>query len=545
MVNSDIMYMIETSKILIEYLKEELERMQAFPIGVQDFMQLRQDNLLYVDKTARLLELIKNGRRYFLSRPRRFGKSLTLSTLDAMFSGRKELFIDLAAEQWVNEKSENPSPVLRFDMSTIATTTSEDIKLSLQEMIYRIAEDFNLNIRSQTLGGILIDLIRQLQKQQGQVVILIDEYDKPILDNLLDFKNANDMREVLRSFYTVLKSCDEYLRFVFITGISKFSKMGVFSAMNNLEDISMDKRFGDIAGYTQSELEYYFADWLNATANVMNISRDELLVRLKDYYDGFSFDGQTRLYNPFSILQCLNKGELRNYWYTSGSPTFIVKYMKEHQISDPEEYRHIEVSSDFADTHEIEYATPESFLYQSGYLTIEKSEGDTLTLDYPNEEVRKSLVRMYLDEIYHVKRYITLGTKLWDALSNRDIAQAVELYNTAIAGVPYDDFPNRNEYWYRSLFVMLLKGAGIVSYAEVHTFRGRSDLLIQFNGLIVVLEFKFAEKSSQVETMMAEGIQQMNDREYAKSYASDGRKVITAVLVADDEKRQITVQATT
>ena len=516
--------------------------MQALPIGVQDFVQLRQDNLLYVDKTARLLELIENGRRYFLSRPRRFGKSLTLSTLDAMFSGRKDLFIGLTAEQWVNEKSENPSPVLRFDMSTIAATTSEDIKLSLQEMIYRLVEDFNLNIRSQTLGGIFIDLIRKLQKQQGQVVILIDEYDKPILDNLLDFHKADEMREVLRSFYTVLKSCDEYLRFVLITGISKFSKMGVFSAMNNVEDISMDKRFADITGYTQSELEYYFADWLNAAANVMNISHDELLVRLKNYYDGFSFDGRTRLYNPFSILQCLNKGELRNYWYTSGSPTFIVKYMKEHQISDPEEYRHIEVASDFADTHEIEYSTPESFLYQSGYLTIEKSEGDTLTLDYPNEEVRKSLVRMYLDEIYHVRRYITLGTQLWDALSNGDIAEAVELYNTAIAGVPYDDFPNRNEFWYRSLFIMLLKGSGVVSYAEVHTFRGRSDLLIQFNNLTVVLEFKFAQKSSQVQNMRAEGTQQINDREYAKSYASEGRKVITAVLVADDEKRQLVAE---
>ena len=513
--------------------------MQALPIGVQDFVQLRRDNLLYVDKTARLLELINYGRRYFLSRPRRFGKSLTLSTLDAMFCGRKNLFKGLAAEQWVEKQSKNPSPVLRFDMSTIETTSSEEVKLSLKETFFRLAEDFNLNIHSQTFSGILIDLIHQLQKQQGQIVVLIDEYDKPILDNLSDLKNADEMRKVLRSFYTVLKSCDEYLRFVFITGISKFSKMGVFSAMNNLEDISMDKHFGDIAGYTQNELEYYFADWLNTTAANMNISHDELLARLKDYYDGFCFDGHTRLYNPFSILQCMNKGELRNYWYTSGSPTFIVKYMKEHHISDPEEYRHIQVSADFADTHEIEYSTPESFLYQSGYLTIEKSEGDTLTLDYPNEEVRKSLVRMYLDEIYHVRRYITLGNQLWDALSSGDIAQAVELYNTAIAAVPYDDFPNRNEFWYRSLFIMLLKGAGIVSYAEVHTFRGRCDLLVQFRDLIVVLEFKFAHKSSQLQNMRAEGIQQVNDREYAKSYASEGRKVITAVLVADDEKHKI------
>ncbi len=303
--------------------------MQMLPIGVQDFVQLRQDNLLYVDKTARLLELIKNGRRYFLSSPRRFGKSLTLSTLDAMFSGRKELFIGLAAEQWVAKQSENPSSILRFDMSTIAATTSEDIKLSLQEMIYRIAEDFNLNIRSQTLGGTFIDLIRQLQKQQGKLVILIDEYDKPILDNLSKLKEANDMREALRSFYTVLKSCDEYLRFVFITGISKFSKAGVFSAMNNLQDISTSHIYGDIAGYTQSELECYFSDRIETLAQSMSITKNELTAKIRKYYDGFPFDGVTRLYNPFSILNFFFDGTFKNYWYTSGSPTFIVKYMSE------------------------------------------------------------------------------------------------------------------------------------------------------------------------------------------------------------------------
>ena len=517
--------------------------MQTLPIGVQDFIQLRQDNLLYVDKTVRLLELIENGRRYFLSRPRRFGKSLTLSTLGAMFSGRKELFIGLVAEQWVTRQSENPSPVLRLDMSSLGSYSDrEGLNQNLVQRLQEIAEDNELKLKASSVCEVVLrQLIRSFFKRGGSVVVLIDEYDKPILDNLADIKKANEMREVLRSFYTVLKSCDEYLRFVLITGISKFSKMGVFSAMNNLQDISASHIYSDIAGYTQDELEYYFSDRIEILAQSMSITENELTDKIRKYYDGFSFDGVTRLYNPFSILNFFFDGTFKNYWYTSGSPTFIVKYMKEHQISDPEEYRHIEVSSDFADTHEIEHSTPESFLYQSGYLTIEKSEGDTLTLDYPNEEVRKSLVRMYLDEIYHVRRYITLGNQLWDALSNGDIAQAVELYNTAIAVVPYDDFPNRSEYWYRSLFIMLLKGAGIVAYAEVHTFRGRSDLLIQFTDLIIVLEFKFAQKSSQVEKMKAEGTQQMNTREYSKSYASEGRKVITAVLVADDEKRQIII----
>ena len=516
--------------------------MKKLPIGVQDFVQLRQDDLLYVDKTARLLALIENGRRYFLSRPRRFGKSLMLSTLDAMFSGRKELFEGLAAEEWVTRQSERPAPVLRFDMSCLrAYSSGEELNL----VIVKGLEDFNLlnDIDvplERTAGGMLLRTIHKLYKQRGQVVVLIDEYDKPILDNLSNLTRANEMREVLRSFYTVLKSCDEFLRFVFITGISKFSKMGVFSAMNNLEDISMDRQFGDITGYTQSELECCFDDWLNSTSADMEIGRDDLLERLREYYDGFSFDGRTRLYNPFSILQCLKKGEFRNYWYESGSPSFIVEWMKEHQILDPEEYRHIVINSnDFISAQEIEQADAASFLYQSGYLTIEKKEEQLLTLDYPNREVKNSLSSMYLKLIYRVEGYALLGNQIWKALRQGDISEIVRLYNTALAGVAYDDFPNRNEFWYRSMFIMLLRGAGIISYSEPHTSKGRADVVIQFNNLTVVLEFKLSKTSAGVEQMKRIGAQQIKERGYAETYSGNGREIITAVLVADNEKRMV------
>ena len=274
----------------------------------------------------------------------------------------------------------------------------------------------------------LLRTIHKLYKQRGSIAVLIDEYDKPILYNLSDVRKANEMREVLRSFYTVLKSCDEYLRFVLITGISKFSKMGVFSAMNNLEDISMDRSCGDIAGYTQSELEYYFSDWLKATSADMGITNDELIERLRDYYDGFCFDGYTRLYNPFSILQCLKKGEFRNYWYESGSPSFIVEWMSEYQILAPEEYRYIVINSnDFISAQEIEQADAASFLYQSGYLTIEKKEEQLLTLDYPNREVKNSLSSMYLKLIYRVEGYALLGNQIWKALRQGDIPEIVRL----------------------------------------------------------------------------------------------------------------------
>ncbi|MBR6900745.1 MAG: AAA family ATPase, partial [Synergistaceae bacterium] len=439
----------------------------------------------------------------------------------------------------VSKQAQNPSPVLRFDMSRLRQYSTGD---ELNEAIIKGLEDYvflnDFEVKAEKkCSGTLLQVIYHLYKTHGQVVALIDEYDKPILDNINDLQRANEMREVLRSFYTTLKSCDEYLRFVLLTGISKFSKAGVFSALNNLADISMLKRYGDIVGYTQEELDKNFAEYLETSSQLMNLTQDELREKIKCYYDGFCFDGKIRLYNPFSMLNFFIDDKFGNYWYKSGSPTFIIKYMKDHAIQDPDEYRHIEVPDDFADSHEIERATPESFLYQSGYLTIEKWEGDVITLDYPNEEVRKSIVRMYLDEIYHVKRYITLGTQLWQALENGNIEATVELFNTALAAVPYDDFPKRDEFWYRSLFLMLLRGAGIISYAEVHTFRGRADLVIQFNDLVVVLEFKFAAKA--VEKVKAEGLNQLKHREYSKSYNTEGHKVVEAVLVADDQERKI------
>lgn len=513
--------------------------MQVLPLGVQDFVQLRHDNLLYVDKTDKLLDLVNNGRRYLLSRPRRFGKSLILSTLEAMFRGEAELFSRLKAEEWVKKQAKNPFPVIRFDMSSREIKTPEIFEKSLASMLKLTALKLDIELIGEVFNDMLEELIIKLYKRNGLIVILIDEYDKPILDSITNLEKTKVMREVLRTFYTMIKSCDNYLRFVFFTGISKFSKTGVFSAMNNLMDISLDQEYADIAGYTQEELEFYFQDWINNAALKMKISSHDLLNRLKDYYDGFSFDGLTRLYNPFSVMSCLSKGRLGNYWYTSGSPSFIVKYMREHNIENPEEYRHVEVSSNFADSYEIECSKPESFLYQSGYLTIEKWENDVIILDYPNEEVRKSLVRMYLDEFYHINGFITLGTQIWQFLTQGNISQVIALYNTAMAGIPYEDFPKRDEYWYRSLFLMLLWGAGFIPFAEVHTYKGRSDVLIQFERLIIVLEFKFAETSSEIDQKKSQGLKQIKDRGYGKKYDAEGRKLVSAVVVASDEERQV------
>ena len=517
------------------------EKLKTLPIGTYNFEKLRRMNCVYVDKTARLVKLVEAGAWYFLSRPRRFGKSLTLSTLDALFSGKAELFRGLAAEAWAAEQAKHPAPVLRFDMSMMSVSDVAQFEGSLNSALTWRAEDAGVTLSSQQPSDKFQELIRALHRQGGPVVVLIDEYDKPILDKIGNLEAAEAMRNSLRTLYTVLKGCDEYLRFVMLTGISKFTKTGVFSAMNNLMDISMTERFGDVVGYTQEELERDFAEWIDDAAGKMGLSRQELLMRTKGYYDGFCFDGTTRLYNPFSILNLFANRRFSNYWYESGSPSFIVAYMKRHEILDPEAYRHLVVKESFASSQEIERARPESFLYQAGYLTIEKWEEQSLTLDYPNREVLDSIAGMYLEHVYNVERYDSIGSDIWRALSEGDIVRGIQLYNTALASIPYHDLARRDESLYRSLFLMLLRGAGITAHGEVPTHRGRSDVLVLFPHRVVVLEFKLARGAGEIEGLRAEGQRQIEEKGYAKPFDADQRAVTSAVVVIDAAKREATL----
>ena len=516
-------------------------KLLSLPIGIQSFERLRSMNKLYVDKTQHLVKLVEENTRIFLSRPRRFGKSLTLSTLEAMFSGKVELFKGLAAEAWVAEQAEHPAPVLRLDMSQRDTADPVKFDESLSLALSWQAEDFGIELLSQGNGDRLQELLRALYKSRGPVVVLIDEYDKPILDKIGDPESAEAMRMALRSFYTVIKGCDEHIRFVMLTGISKFTKVGVFSAMNNLNDLSMDELFGAVVGYTQVELEDNFSGWIDAAAEKMELSRVNFLAQLKDYYDGFCFDGVTRLYNPFSIMQCLQKARFANYWYGSGSPTFIVEYMKRHAVQEPEAYRGLSVKDDFAESQEIERSRPESFLFQAGYLTIREWEERALVLDYPNQEVLDSIASMYLEHVYRVEGYEGIGTSLWRSLRGGDLAETVRLYNTALAGIPYEDFKAPSESFYRSLFLMLLRGAGMTAQGEAHTSLGRSDVLVRFPDRVAVLEFKLAQSAGEVERLRAEGQKQIEERGYAKPYDAENRPVTTGVVVVDAQRRQAAV----
>ena len=525
--------------------------MQLLPIGLQSFKSIRDKdyNYLYVDKTEKLLQLVKTKNSYFLSRPRRFGKSLTLSTLEAMFKGKVELFKGLYAEKWVKEQAKHPNPVIKLDMGGLGNyENKEEFKYALIYLVKKISNKYELNISydetiSKNAGLIFDKTINELYKQFGKVVVLIDEYDKPMTDNIDNVEKANEMREVLRPFYSILKDRDD-VKFVMFTGVSKFSKAGVFSGLNNLKDISLSDKYGDIVGYTQQELEDNFGDWLENTSQEMSLSREELLNEIKRYYDGFSFDGKVRVYNPFSVLNFFDECDFRNYWYVSGLPSFLVKYFKKHGITNPDKFRHIEVESTFVDEHEIESSTCESFLYQAGYLTIEKKKGKILTLDYPNLEVLESISRLYVRDIYQIENYLPLGNALWNAiktLKDGNVEEIVKIFNSVLEKIPYSDFPkNQNEAYYRSLFVVLLRGgAGVNSFQESYTKNGRVDIVIPFDEKIIIIEFKFANTSKEVNKKRAEGEEQV--KRYAESYKNEGKKIITVVLVADNEKRQVSI----
>ena len=531
--------------------------MQELPIGVQDFEKIRRNNYLYVDKTEKLLQLAKTEKSYFLSRPRRFGKSLTLSTLEAMFQGKAELFKGLYVEEWVKEQAKHPNPVIRLDMSVLKSYNSiEELNEYLvnQLKVCLFLNNYNVSI-DEKADIFFVNIITKLYHEFGSVVVLIDEYDNPITDNMDNLEQAEKVRKYLRSFYLNLKTYSKYLRFVMITGISKFTKAGVFSGLNNLKDISISKEYGDMLGYTQKELENNFGEWIDKAKNELSMSREELLEKIKEYYDGFSFDGITKVYNPFSVLNFFGDKEFKNYWYISGSPSFLHNYLQRHHLKNPDKYEEIVMPEMFLDKHEIETAPLESFLFQTGYLTIKKKENGLLTLGYPNEEVKNALADMYLDDVYHIEGYLTLGNKLWKALEDLEDDNAEELiktFNLTLTGLPYEDFTStenkdkeseefeafiQSEYWYRSLFVMLLRGAGVIYYAEVHTYKGRSDVIINFKNKIVVVEFKYAKNSKVVASKRKQGKEQI--QKYLLAYAQMNKKVIGIVLVANGETRQI------
>ncbi|NUV00450.1 ATPase AAA [Marinitoga sp. 1154] len=505
--------------------------MKKLPIGVQDYKKLIIENYIYIDKTKYILELANSGISTFLSRPRRFGKSLTVSTLYYLFKGEKELFKD----KYIYDKWEfKEYPVIKLDMSDNTLTTYDEFIDSLDERIGELYREYNISPIKNNLPTRFGHLITELSKKyKEKTVILIDEYESPILEHINNKEKAEKFKAFLREFYKKVKTKDEYIKFVFITGITKFTKTGVFSALNNLNDISLNKKYATMLGYTQEELEYYFEDYIKETAKEIGISEHQLLKEMKKYYNGFSFDGEQFVYNPFSILKFFEEKKFRNYWFESGSPSFLSKYIEDKKVTYEDLVKNTVSAMDFS-TREIEDANANIFFTQAGYLTFKGIKRYGLTekyiLDYPNLEVKNSFSKLILESNYKPKEEAYERVyEIYEKIEKNDIKGLIEEIKKIISAIPYN-LHKKEEKYYHSLIFTIIASAGIDVKAEELTNLGRSDLVIDFDERIYLFEIK-VDKNAE------EAINQIKEKKYYEKYK--GKEIYIIGININSEKRNI------
>ncbi|MEY3243711.1 MAG: hypothetical protein RIR11_5150 [Bacteroidota bacterium] len=498
--------------------------MKNLPIGVQTLSKIREKNCVYVDKTRLVHQLATTGSYYFLSRPRRFGKSLLISTLKELYLGNKTLFDGLWIEN--NWDWSKKYPVLHFSFDEM-----DYKKLGLEKVIadelLKWAKHYKVRLTNTSVKSQFKELIEKVSKKHGKVALLIDEYDKPMIDYLEknEVDQAKFNRDILREFYGVLKNSDELLEIVFITGISKFAKISLFSHLNNLKDITLTEKYAALTGYTQEELEFYFEDYLQLCEKKLNIQREELLAQMKIWYNGYSWDGVTTVYNPFGTLNFLDEQTFRNHWFSTGSPDFLIKQMRRLT------YYNVEnsiVNDRILDKYDLDNLTLIPLLFQTGYLTVKKVDRMTgdMVLDYPNKEVRESMYEFLIDDVSNNPQRVHTGRTIADlnnAFVSRDLKKVQAILNALLKDLPSQTFQNQTEGLFHGLIHLVFSYLGVTADSEVHSAQGRADAVVQTLTDVYIFEFKF-NKSAQ------EGIDQIKKQDYAGKYrASD--KVITGIGV--------------
>ncbi|OOC35961.1 ATPase AAA [Thermosipho melanesiensis] len=506
--------------------------MKKLPIGVQDYREIVEENYVYVDKTKYLYDLMTSGKFYFLSRPRRFGKSLTISTLYYIFKGEKELF----RGTYIYDKWDfKEYPIIKLDMSDNTLSTYEKFLESLHNKFNELYSKHGLQATTDDLPTMFGNLITELNaKYRERVVILIDEYEAPILEHINNKKEAEKIRSFLREFYKKIKTKDEYIKFVFMTGITKFTKTGVFSALNNLNDISLNKKYSQMLGYTQEELEYYFKEHIEETAREIGMGKEELIENLKEYYNGFSFDGRRSVYNPFSILRFFEEREFKNYWFESGSPSFLYEYIKGRKVTYEELVKYPVSAMDFT-TREIEDANANIFFAQAGYLTFKDVRRygfeEEYILDYPNIEVRNSFSKLILEANYGVEKekIKEVNREIIKSLEKNDIRRMIEEIKRIISSIPYN-LHRGEERYYHSLIYTIIASAGVNVTAEELTSIGRSDIVIEERGKVYIFEIKI-DKGAR------EGIRQIKEKRYYEKYV--GKEIYLIGIKISSKERNI------
>ena len=490
----------------------DLQR-RKLPIGIQTFREIREEGYYYVDKTGMAVQLVNQGKHYFLSRPRRFGKSLFLDTLKELFEGNKPLFSGLAAEAaWDWKKS---YPVIRISFGGGVLGSVIDLGQSLHQQLTTLEDRFGRTARFPDVRSRFKDLLAHTVQRTGQrVVVLVDEYDKPILDCIEDKDTARQMREVLKDFYAVLKDADEHLKFVFLTGVSKFSKVSLFSGLNNLQDITLDARYSAICGYTDYDVDTVFA------AELPGLDR----AQIRDWYNGYNWLGES-VYNPFGLLQLIDQRHIMPYWFETGTPTFLIKLLQKRQQFTPK-LGHLVASASLLSTFDVDNIPVEALMFQAGYLTVDQSwqtPGELeITLKYPNLEVKTSLNKSLLQSLSGGPSVQV--SRAYKLLQTQDFAGLKDLFHAFYASIA-NDWYRKNELagfegYYASVFYSYLAALGLDINLEDPTSIGRIDMSMHFCGHIYLFEFKVVELTTK-----GAALQQLKDKGYADKFKASGQPI--------------------
>ena len=506
-----------------------------YPIGIQDFESLRKDGYVYIDKTERIYQLVTTGRYYFLSRPRRFGKSMLLSTLEAYFSGKKELFKGLAIERL--EKNWTRYPILHLDLNTEKYDCKESLENVLNRTLLKWEQAYGTGPGETSLSLRFLGVVERAAEKTGQrVVILIDEYDKPMLQAIGNDELQQEYRSTLKAFYSVLKTQDRYIKFALLTGVTKFGKVSVFSDLNNLQDISMDEQYFDICGITEKELWTTFPRQIVELATHNGMSAEECDGMLRRRYDGYHFchENTPGIYNPFSLLNTFAKKRFGDYWFETGTPTFLVELLKKTDYP-LEDLQTEEVTADILNSIEMMDTNPVPVIYQSGYLTIKGYDPEfrMYRLGFPNEEVEKGFVNYLLPfytPLQKNKGEFFVRNFVRD-LRTGNVDGFMERFEAMFADGNYQVAGDMELYFQNCMFV-ISKMLGFYTEVEHNTSHGRIDLLIKTADYIYILELKLNGTAD-------EALQQIERRQYAAPFAADQRKLFKLGINFSTQTRKI------
>lgn len=508
---------------------------KKYPIGIQDFRSLIQDGYYYVDKTALIHRLVNNGKYFFLSRPRRFGKSLMLSTLAYYFKGDKELFEGLAISNL--ENSWKKHPVFHMSFARFNAQKESNLENILEFYLADWEKEYGLQKNGLNYENRFASIIKNAAEKTGEkAVILIDEYDSALVSTLENEKIHNDAKELMKAFYTVIKDLDSHIRFAMITGITRFSKLTIFSGLNNLNDISLDQAYSSICGITSEELEKYFQKGIKDLGERFQLDPSSTLLKLKEYYDGYHFSEESAgIYNPFSLFHALEKQKLRNYWFSTGIPSLIAERMR-HKDLDLEKYLN-PMASDFTlKETDSAYMSDTALLFQYGFLTIKAYDfaNDLYTLGIPNREVKEGMSRLLMEKFLYqdVNEGENRIFEISKTVKEGEPEKLMQMIQSFFAGIPFDMSKGSKEVYFHNAFFILLNLLGLKVEAEKHVAGGSIDILLTTADYVYVIEIKL-DKPARV------ALEQINSKDYALAWQAQDRKIFKIGVGFSSERRTI------